>query len=454
MTKISKKMLSLVLALLIACSCMAVTGYAAVSVEKITLNANDCKFVSDNYGKRIEVANKTVTVGGTPYAVTYVATVKGGTDTLPATQDTENNKTQFALPLTASNVIYVITGTITVGDDTLDAVNAYEIKIKNSQSQPAAPVPVSITSTAIEIAPVTGCEYKKDDGAWQDSAKFTGLTPEMSYKISIRYKETNDAYASTAAYATVKTLKAASATSAKQPALIDKTKTSITVGVLNDKNEVDPNYEYSIDGGKNWQRSGVFNGLTANKMYSFVSREIFDPQKQDPSTVSSEIKITTNSMDPYTASLEKSTFKITSQPHEDGIYAGDTIGFAVTGDSRANVNDLQYGDTRYVPVNFKATQDKPSETPLLNGSGTITTTGKAKVTVTVIYEKQRFDGEWETVGTDSRTFSFEVKEEYNGVKKFFEGLLNVLLDTIPGILAKLLEMDLLGKLIGLITGGK
>lgn len=454
MTKISKKMLSLVLALLIACSCMAVTGYAAVSVDKITLSADDCKFVSDDYGKRIEVANKTVSVDDTSYVVTYVATVKDGTATLPATQDTENNKTQFALPLTASKVSYVITGTITVGEETIDAVNAYEIKIKNSQSQPAPPVPVSITSTTIEIAPVTGCEYKKDDDAWQASTKFTNLTPSESYKISIRYKETTDAYASTAAYATVKTLKAASANSAKQPELIDKTRTSITVGVLNDKKEVDPNYEYSIDGGKNWQKSGVFNGLTANKMYSFVSREIFNPQEQDPSTVSSEIKITTNSMDPYAASLEKSTFKITSQPHEDGIYAGDTIGFAVTGDSRANVNDVQYGDTKYVPVKFKATQDKPSETPLLNGSGTITTTGKAKVTVTVIYDKQRFDGEWKTVGTDSRTFSFEVKEEYNGVKKFFEKLLNVLLDTIPGILAKLLEMDLLGKLIGLITGSK
>lgn len=452
MTKISKKMLSLVLALLIACSCMAVTGYAAVSVDKITLSADDCKFVSDDYGKRIEVANKTVSVDGTSYDVTYVATVKDGTDTLPATQDTENNKTQFALPLTASKVSYVITGTITVGEETVDAVNAYEIKIKNSQSQPAAPVPVSITSTTIEIAPVTGCEYKKNDDAWQASAKFTDLIPGKSYKISIRYKETTDAYASAAAYATVTTLMAAFENPARQPELIDKTKTSITVGVLNDKNEVDPNYEYSIDGGKNWQKSGVFNGLTANKMYSFVSREIFNPQERDPSTVSSEIKITTNSMDPYAASLEKSTFKITSQPHEDGIYAGDTIGFAVTGDSRANANDVQYGDTRYVPVKFKATQDKPSETPLLNGSGTITTTGKAKVTVTVIYDKQRFDGEWETVGTDSRTFSFEVKEEYNGVKKFFENLLNILLDTIPGILAKLLEMDLLGKLIGLITG--
>lgn len=452
-TLVSKKALSLIFAMLIACSCMAIaSAETASSVNKITLTANDCYFVNDDFGKHIKVANKTVTVNDELCNITYTATEKGKETTLTSTQDVEKNLTVFALPLSASNVTYVITGVVRINDVAVEAVEPYEITIKNSQTAPAAPVPVSLTSTSIEITAVAGCEYKIDDGKWQSGTKFTGLTPEKSYKISIRYKETDTAYASSVAYATVTTLKAASTNPTQQPSLIDKTKTMITVGVLNESGEVDPNYEYSIDGGKTWQKSGVFNGLKANSLYTFVARESFDAQKQDPSATGDPINITTNLLDPFAASLEKCTFKITSQPHEDGIYAGDTVGFTVTGDTRANANDVQYGDTRYVPVKFKATQDKTSETALSSGSGTITTTGKAKVTVTVIYEKQRFDGEWETVGSDSRTFSFEVKEEYNGVKKFFEKFLNILLDTVPGILAKLLEMDLLGKLIGLITG--
>lgn len=453
MIKITKKALSLMLAMLIACSCMAVAS--AGNPWAIVLNDENCKLVIDEYGKRIEVKKQELDLDGESWFVSFTATISDTGAELPSYYDTGKGCTVFTLPVDAANITCEIVGKAGENDKEIQAV--YHIDVKNSQSAPAAPVPVTITSTSITVKTVSGAEYKLGDKAWQTSAAFSNLTPETSYTIYIRFAETTSAYASAAASVSVKTLASASTTPAQRPKLIDKTKTSITVGVLDAEGKVDANYEYSMDDGKTWQKSGTFTGLTANTMYSFVSREIFDASAQDANEKSEAIRIKTNEKDTYVASLDKATFKITSQPHDDGIYAGDTVGFKVTGDARTNVNDVQYGDTRYVPASFKATQDKPNLTSLANGTGTITTTGKATVTVTVVFDKEKYVGAsendgWVKVGEDTKTFTFTVKEEYNGVKKFFEKFLNIVLDTIPGIIAKIMEMDLLGKLIGLISG--
>lgn len=460
MTKItsaSKKILSLILAMLIACSCMAAAS--ALEIPEITLQENDCVFENDEYGKRIKVKNRGIVYEDTSYPITYQAYESNSGDRLDATQTSDGNYTIFTLPLNVSNVTYIISGFAKINDAAFQVVKNYKITIKNSQAAPSAPVPTAITSTSITLKTVSGAEYKLGNGAWQKSAAFTRLTPDTQYTVYVRYAETETAYASSAVSAAITTYKVASTKPAQQPKLIDKTKNSITVGVLGSDGKVDPNYEYSKDEGKTWQKSGVFTGLTANTMYSFIAREIFDASAQDPNPAGDPIRVVTNEKDAYVASIDKATFKITSQPHDDGIYAGDTVGFKVTGDTRANVNDRQYGDTRFVPAEFKATQDKINLTPISNGTGTITTTGKATVTVTVSFDKEKYtgteeNGGWVKIGSETRTFTFTVKEEYNGVKKFFEKFLNIVLDTIPGIIAKILEMDLLGKLIGLIGGSK
>ena len=61
---------------------------------------------------------------------------------------------------------------------------------KAPQTAPAEPALASSTSTSITLNPVTGCEYRRYDGAWQPSNVFTGLTPGTSYGFIQRYVET------------------------------------------------------------------------------------------------------------------------------------------------------------------------------------------------------------------------------------------------------------------------
>lgn len=463
MTKItsaSKKMLSLLLAVLMLCSGMAISASAeeatTVEVNQITLGADNCKFENTEISKKIVVNNAKTTVKGSDveYDVDFTIAIKDS-DTAKCEKYVTADTTIFQLPQDISGVTYIISGTIKVGDKDYPATNAFEITVKKTQQAPAAPVPVKITSKSIELKSVVGCEYRIGDGEWQDSPKFTAkIEAETKYTVSQRYKETKDAYASSIVSVSVTTLKAADADRAPAPVLVDKTQTTITVAVVVDGKTLS-GYEFSKDGGKTWQKSGHFTGLTANTMYSFIALKSYDATAQDPNTASEAIKIVTNSKEAYNASLDKCGFKITSQPHDDGIYAGDTVGFTASGDSRGNVNDLQYGDTRYVPVAYKATQDKPNETPLsANGSGTITTTAKATVTVTVYFEKQKFDGNteagsngWTKVGVESRSFTFEVKDAYNAAKHFFQKVLNFLLDTLPGIINKFLTAGIITKII-------
>ena len=60
-TSASKKMLSLLLAVLMLCSGIAVSASAeeatTVEVNQITLGADNCKFINDEYGKKIVVNN-------------------------------------------------------------------------------------------------------------------------------------------------------------------------------------------------------------------------------------------------------------------------------------------------------------------------------------------------------------------------------------------------------------
>lgn len=462
MTKItsaSKKMLSLLLAVLMLCSGMAVSASAeeatTVEVNQITLGADNCKFENTEISKKIVVNNAKTTVKGSDveYDVDFTIAIKDS-DTVNCEKYVTADTTIFQLPQDISSVTYIVSGTIKVGDKDYPATNAFEITVKKTQQAPAAPVPVKITSTSVELKSVVGCEYRLGDGEWQASPKFTGLKAQTKYTVSQRYKETETAYASGSVSVTVTTLKAADAEAAPMPKLVDKTQTTITVAVVVDGKTLS-GYEFSKDGGKTWQKSGHFTGLTANTMYSFIAIKSYDASAQDPNTASAAVKIVTNSKEAYNASLDKCGFKITSQPHDDGIYAGDTVGFTATGDGRSNVNDLQYGDTRYVPVAYKATQDKPNETPLpANGSGTIKTSGKATVTVTVYFEKQKFDGNteagsngWTKVGVESRSFTFEVKDAYNAAKHFFQKVLNFLLDTLPGIINKFLTAGIITKII-------
>jgi hypothetical protein len=70
--------------------------------------------------------------------------------------------------------------------------------IKYNQSAPSAPTLYSRTTTSITLNSVSGCEYMRSGGSWQDSIIFSGLSPNTSYTFYRRYKETSTHYASPA----------------------------------------------------------------------------------------------------------------------------------------------------------------------------------------------------------------------------------------------------------------
>ena len=68
---------------------------------------------------------------------------------------------------------------------------------KAPQTMDTAPTIAKRTTNTIVLNPVPGAEYSIDGGTtWQDSTKFTGLTPDTTYTFTQRLKETDNLYAS------------------------------------------------------------------------------------------------------------------------------------------------------------------------------------------------------------------------------------------------------------------
>ncbi len=78
------------------------------------------------------------------------------------------------------------------------------------ESRPAAPTGVELvskTDTTASVTAIEGVEYKlEENGEWQDSAAFSGLTKDTSYRVYFRSKATDSAFYSEENYLTVRTL--------------------------------------------------------------------------------------------------------------------------------------------------------------------------------------------------------------------------------------------------------
>ncbi len=78
-------------------------------------------------------------------------------------------------------------------DLTAEQVYADMTISKAPQTMTTAPTIARRTTTTIALNPVPGAEYSMDGGeTWQDSPKFTGLTPDTVYTFTQRMKETDN----------------------------------------------------------------------------------------------------------------------------------------------------------------------------------------------------------------------------------------------------------------------
>lgn len=431
---ISKRMLSLLMAMLMLCSGMAV----AFATETNQVPAPVCSY--DDVNRTITVAKPAaVTVDGVDYPVNVSIAPEA------AAPQTLEDGSLFFYGLEAGKT-YTITASVELEGY---AAGTATHTFKTKPADPAAPVPTKVTATTITIKSVSGCEYMlatasgAEVAEWGSKTTFEGLDADTAYVVYIRVKETEKAYASDAASIGVKTLLAPKAKAAT-PVLVDKTNTTITVAE-------DDGVEYSIDGGKKWQTSGKFTGLTKDTAYTVIARYAFDASVQDASPVSDALQVKTNSRAGYAADIKNTTFKV-----DGNNYADESLTIVVTGDAPANIYEIQYGDTKLVPEKFSVNGGE--KYGITNGKFSFvpgTENANSEVEVTVYFVEYKYDGsKWVPVETIEKDYDVKVgpvNDFFNKLKEGFAAVLNALLNTIPALINDFLNSDAMGNGMNFFT---
>lgn len=473
--KLTKRIISLLMAMLMLFSGMAVTAFADGESTKYILNATNCYVDVENVEIVVKAAK--ITIDGTEYDIVFSATQTDDTEkTLRGLKDTDTGDTIFTNPVTGKK--YKIEGTVKVGETEHRVADAFVVEVLNSKSAPSTPVAEKVTSTSIKIKSDSGCEYRiKIDGEWkdwQDSNTFTGLEPDTSYAIQKRYKKTATHYASapTSENFSITTLVATDGVAPDDIRLVDKTDKALTVAAYKKVVAEDGSVTYtevkdvqfSKDAGKTWQNTGEFTGLKADTPYQIVARYIHDASSEEANPASTPKEFITNARESYPADIKKTTFKAS----EGDNYANEYIDITVTADTTTSQKyNAQYGDTRYVPkyytvtglegeLYFTSKDGKTFTASFLPGEANANNT----VEVKVYFAKEKCLGEvdgvakWEKVGDyEVKSYKVEVGEVHNfftDVKNFFLGIFDALFNTIPAKINELLkDFDLTGMLNGL-----
>ena len=166
--KLTKRIISLLMAMLMLFSGMAVTAFATgettegtntttpeITVVKHTLNAENCYVDIENVEIVVKAAK--ASINGTAYDVVFSATqADDNTKTLRGLNDPESGDTIFTNPVTGKK--YKIEGTVTVDEKEYRVADAFVVEVLNSKNAPSAPVAKKVTATSIEISTVSGSQ--------------------------------------------------------------------------------------------------------------------------------------------------------------------------------------------------------------------------------------------------------------------------------------------------------
>ncbi len=469
---VSKKILALLMAMLMAFSCMAVsasangtdgegTGTETPAPTPVDLSESiDLELTLDKDSKTITTNVKkgdTVTHNDVEYKLEVSIKPSEGV----YKSYTEDDYCVFSQLTNGTEY----TVTVSVVDDvednlTVTGSKTAKEKLLKGQNAPASPVPYEITSKSIKISTVKGYLYTITDEngesigyGWEkataDAMEFKNLDAETKYYILAKIPA-NDTYYESGVTKISATTKMPAKEGTPVITLVDKTDSSITVTKLDD-------VEYSLDG-KVWQKSNVFSNLTKNTQYSIVARYTFNASKQDPSAICDAIVVKTNAKANFEAKEKNIAFTA-----EDGQYANSEIKFSVKGDGPANMNEAIYGDTRIIPVAYAVVfgdetikELVPMEGKKLTQNGSFTAPDYAEkvVTVKVTFDIEEYKGaEWVNAGSITKSFNVNIgRTGDTGTKvlEFFEGILNFLLNTVPAFFTEALKSDVWGRLFEVI----
>lgn len=435
----TKKALSLLLALLMLCSGLAISVSAAAEED----NSVPAKPVFT-----LDVENKSVTVQK-PVDDANI-TIE---PTAPSMTADSGNILFYNLKEDTS---YTLTAALIV--DEKPVTSSVTFKLLKKGIVPAAPVPTSIKSTSITVNKVAGCEYKLTNAEgevlvdWSDVVEFKGLIPETAYTVAVRTKAVTDvSYASEEVTTTVTTKMTPPAGKPDAPVLINKTNTEIVVQAVE-------GVEFSINKGATWDASGSFTKLTPDTSYSIIARYTLKTN-QEPGEVSDALNVKTNTRASYQADVSRCTFIAP----KGKVYANETQTFTVNGDTYGVGTNAEFGDTRLVPQSFTAGDKTDAD---FSGSGVIGLKGtftpgkdnaEKTMNVKVTYRLERFVGgnQWETVKTVEKTYQVKVgpvNDTLNKIKEGLEKVINYLLNDIPKLISKVIGSDIWGKLGKAIEG--
>lgn len=437
-TTASKKAMSLLLAMILTFSCMAVAASAAApTFIKYVLNDQNC--ILNVEAKSLTVNKAAININSVDYPITFTVADPSVTRVV----DAESGNTLFFNLKTGSS--YVVKASITYDKESYIAAEDFTVKLKNSQEAPLAPIPEKVKATSIEIKKVSNAQYaivakaSTDAPVYGESNIFKNLNPETQYKVYIRYKETDALYASNPASILVTTLASSDQTVPAKPVLADKTDKSITVVKVEGQ-------LYSIDGGETWQSKAVFTNLTPKTSYIIITRKAYDEATQEETPVSEGLSIITNKRACYSASIDKC--KLTPKKSDPPI-VGSAFGFDYVCDA-PGTSDLVYGDTRYVALTFKTNQS--SDEYYCKAVSSFTPTEEGKLVISVKFIQQKYNGStWEYLSESTKDFTFEAKSGIYRIVLVFQKIINLALNDIPAAITKFLGSGAISKVIDAVV---
>lgn len=441
----TKKALSLLLALLMLCSGLAISASAAAEGDEFA------PYQDGEYNKII--VPKSFKKAGVGYEISSINQIT----LTPECAESDKGQTVDGNAWTFSNLVYGTTYTVTAYNEEKTLSISATVTILKEGKVPAAPVPTAIKSTSITVNKVDGCEYKLTNAAgdvlvdWSDVVEFKGLVPEKAYTVSVRTKAVpNVSYASKEVSTTVTTKMTPPAGKPDAPVLINKTNTEIVVQAVE-------GVEFSINKGATWDASGSFTKLTPDTSYSIIARYTLKTN-QEPGEVSDALNVKTNTRASYQADVSRCTFVGPTGK----VYANESQTFTVSGDTYGTGTNAEFGDTRLVPQSFVAgeTAESFKGSSVKGVKGTFTPGNKnagKTIDVKVTYRLERFVGgnQWVTVKTVEKTYQVKVgpvNDTLNKIKEGLEKVINYLLNDVPKLISKVIGSDIWGKLGKAIEG--
>ncbi len=178
-----------------------VVGDTEIVVQPEALNNGTGSYSPNQprYGDSLTAAYTPAGGSQTPSKLEYawyrLADASGAEKTLVHSGKDASGKTY---QVSAEDIGYVIQVEISSPWSTGSVTGIGSAVAKADAAPPTAPTVAAQTDTSVQLNAVDGCQYRMDDGQWQDSSEFTGLTPGKSYAFYQRYAETSVSNASPA----------------------------------------------------------------------------------------------------------------------------------------------------------------------------------------------------------------------------------------------------------------